>query len=122
MPSPNKIQLVGQFATNTNPVSTVPAIAPDVPHAEYLPTTVVPDGDPEPAVTLRPQAAAESLLIWNKYEGTGQQCPPLPATLDVSLSGDQHFTTNVTWLNERDGGSVCNGGHIKARYFVPSKG
>jgi hypothetical protein len=65
------------------------------------------DGNPVTAVTLARGGRATAVLTWNKYEGQGTLCRPQPASLVLSLPG-QNGTATAPWISGDDG-RVCGG-------------
>jgi len=63
-----------------------------------LPIDQLQQGAPPAPVTLRPGDTASTRLVWNRYEGTGTSCKPLPTDLALTLPGQKKPTTTVPWL------------------------
>jgi hypothetical protein len=59
------------------------------------------------ALTLKPKDTALIQLIWNKYEGQGDTCPPFVTSVTVTLP-DGGGSKDIDWYGGVDG-SVCGG-------------
>jgi hypothetical protein len=65
-----------------------------------------PSGAPG-SVTLAPGGFATVHLVWNKYEGQGSVCDPVPTAVTVTPPG-QLIGQTLTWA-AAPGGSICGG-------------
>jgi hypothetical protein len=76
-----------------------------------MPTTALPQPGATAVIVLRPGQQASARLLWNKYEGQGSVCRPVPTSIAVTPPGTQAAET-IPWV-PGDDGSVCGGGTIR---------
>lgn len=72
-----------------------------------LPVNTTRHAVPAPRLTLRPGASGTAMLLWLKYEGQGDTCPPFPDTVHVTPPGSR-AAAGTAWLPAPEG-SICGG-------------
>jgi hypothetical protein len=93
--------------------SAVPCTLAGYPSLEFhtpsgpMPTTVTHGEGTVATVTLRPGQVASTMIVWDKYEGDGNSCPPFPTEISIALPNQAEAKT-IPWI-QGTAGSVCGG-------------